>query len=762
MDWWKGSIGVGLALGVACSGSSRGKDDGPRDDGGQGGGGGRAGRSGASAEGGEAGHGEGGDAPAGGKGGTGGGKGGRGGGAGSGGKGGTGGGKGGSSGRAGSSGVGAAGSAGSGGKAAKPPPGDLAFADDQVLEIRLVLDGADWTALEEHGNDEEFVAASVSVKGEGFPDVSLASVGLRHKGAWSLHHCWDDFGGVRSRAAECQKLSYKIKFDEYDDDARFDGLKRINLHASSGDATKLRELLAYSTFADFGLVAPRTAPARVFINGQLQGLFIAVEEIDGRFTKAHFPDGADGNLFKETWPRTEWLDADFLAALETNEEAADVSDLRAFANAIAAASNADFMSAMAPWVHLDDILRYMAVDRAIKNWDGITAFYSPYTPHNFFWYHDDGADDRFHLLPWDLDNTFWEFDPYMHPEQWVTADPVPDWNAEPFDCTPRPVWDPAGTTMITPPRCDPFLDMLAETSWSDFVAFGDELLAGPLGASTLAAKVAQRRTQIEPLVSEDPTLDYPSWSLAVDGLSATLTRARTDFQTFLDTGLVSEPPRAVDPTEEELDAETLDTGLHVDGMTNFEFAMAPLTTEPGYAYAYGDTLATYLASWNTVSPLSGSADLLFDFTFNEQPGTYDEYVGMGMVTEAAEVDISAFTRLVITMATDMPRNVRVRAASPAYDDTWGGIWSEFGIDLGVDSTPRAISIRLDSLVYPQWAKVAWTTGQGFAVPDDEARLVVLQRFNGLVFAPAATFDVNGALAIDPEPGFLQIDNIYFR
>jgi hypothetical protein len=197
-------------------------------------------------------------------------------------------------------------------------------------------------------------------------------------------------------------------------------------------------------------------------------------------------------------------------------------------------------------------------------------------------------------------------------------------------------------------------------------------------------------------------------------------------------------------------------------MTNFEFALPPLTTEPGYTYAYGDTFATYLASWNSVSPLSGTADLLLDFTFNEQPGTYDEYVGLGIVTEAAEVDISALTRVVITMATDVPRNVRVRAASPAYDDTWGGIWSEFGIDLAVDSTPRVISIRLDSLMYPDWAKVAWTTGQGFAVPDDEARQLVLQRFSGLVFAPAATFDVNGDLTTDPEPGFLQIDNIYFR
>lgn len=735
MKWWQGSLGIAFAAAVACGGASRrGEDRGTREDGGESGVGGRGGgRGGSGPGGGEAGNAEAGASQGGTSGGTG--------------------------ENAGSGGT--AGSSGSDGGVPKPPPGDLAFAEGQVLEIRLTLDAGDWTALEERGNEEEFVPASVTVRGDGFPEVSFASVGLRHKGAWSLHHCWDEFGGVRNREDECRKLSYKIKFDKYDVDGRFDGLKRINLHASSGDATKLRELLAYSTFADFGLKAPRTSPARVVINGELQGLFIAVEEIDGRFTKRHFPEGGDGNLYKEIWPRTEQADEDFVAALETNEEIADVSDVRAFAVAVAGATNATFTTDMQAWVDLEQILRYMAVDRALKNWDGINAFYSPHTPHNFFWYHDDGADNRFHLVPWDLDNTLWEFDPYTHPEQWVTAEPVPDWSSEPADCTPRPVWDPAGSTTITPPRCDPFLDMLAETSWDAFVELGNELLDGPMSASALSAKVSYRRTQLAPLVAEDPTLDEAAWADAVDAFATTLARARTDFRAFLDAGLVSEAPRAPEPTEAELDAETLDTGLHVDGMTNFEFAMAPPLPEPGYTYVYGDSLATYVASWNTVAPLSGNADLLFDFTFNQQPGTYDEFVGMGIATEA-EQDISSLTRVVVTLATDVPRTVRVRFASPIYDDTWGGIWSEFGIDLSVDSTPRAATIPFTALKYPAWAKAEWTTGQGFDVPDEEARLMVLQRFGGLVFAPAATFDEAGNLLVDPESGFLRVDNIYFR
>ncbi len=180
------------------------------------------------------------------------------------------------------------------------------------------------------------------------------------------------------------KLSYKIKFDEYVADARFDGLKRINLHAASGDATRLHEYLGYATYRDFGIDAPRTVPARVFINGELQGVFIAVEEVDGRYTRAHYPDGPNGNLYKEIWPNPGTADRDFIDALETNEDAGDISGIQEFAAAIAGSNTATFVERMEPWVDLEHVLRYMAVDRAIKNWDGITAFYLPNSPHNFF------------------------------------------------------------------------------------------------------------------------------------------------------------------------------------------------------------------------------------------------------------------------------------------------------------------------------------------------------------------------------------------
>ncbi len=661
------------------------------------------------------------------------------------------------------------GTAGAGGEGPdKPLPGSTLFTDDQVLEVRLTLAPADWTELEEHGDKEEYVPAAVELSGAGFEDVSIEQIGMRHKGAYSLHHCWDENGGVRNYEGECAKLSLNLKFDNYDDNARFDGLKRLNLHASSGDASKLREFLGYETYAAFGVDAPRAVPARVFINGEVMGLYIAVEEIDGRYTKAHFPDGGDGNLYKEVWPRAEIDDAQFVEALESNEEIADVSGMRAFADAVDSSTEANFLSKMEGIIDLDNVLRYMAVDRATKNWDGITAFYSPLMPHNYYFYQDSSDDPRFHLIPWDLDNVFWQFDPYMYPQDWVTAAPIPDWNSKPNNCQPRSVWDVGGDVKITPPRCDPFLDLLALTSWDRFVELGNELISGPLSASALSTRIQHRRAQIDSIVAEDPFLDYAAWQAAVTELSTFTNLARTDFQAFLGAGLIEEEPLPdVSLPPEVLNAETTDTGLIVSGVTNFEYAAAPPQTEPTGLIQSGDGTSSFLASWNTTSPLSGNADLMFEFTFVRQPGTYNEWVDMTLpVLDAGgletEVDVSAATYLVLTLSADKARPVRIRANSPAYADTWGGIWTEFGVDVTASTTPQTLVLDLRNFVYPQWAKDPWEADQGFSIPASEALEVVLERFSGLIFAPTATFDAAGDLATEEEPGFVHIDNIYFH
>jgi hypothetical protein len=645
-------------------------------------------------------------------------------------------------------------------------PAAAVFADEQVIEYRLSIAPNDLAQLEEHGNLEVYLPAELELTGSEVGSLSMGSVGLRHKGAWSLHHCWDDFDGVRSYAEECAKLSYKIKFNEYLQDSRFEGLKQLNLHASSGDATKLRELLAYDTFRAFGVDAPRAAPAKVFVNGQFQGLFIAVEEIDGRYTKFHFPDGGDGNLYKEVWPRAGLSDQHFVDALKTNDEVPDVSDMQAFSAAIGATTEATFRADMQRWVDIDNLLRYVAVDRASKNWDGITAFYSPETSHNFYFYHDDGQEDRFHLIPWDLDNTFWEFDPYMAPEQWVTAAPLPDWNVLPASCYPMPVWESNGDTRVTPPGCDPFLQLLASTEWENFVTVGNELLAGPFKYETLLAKITHWASVLEPIIADDPYVNVVEWRQQKDLFPSILQRGITDFEAFLKKGYTRETPLPTlpEPTQSELDAPLSETGLVLDHVNNYEFIGGAANDPPAGVYWYGAEGVTGTPTWNTTSPESGTADLKFGFTFTRITGAWNEWVDVIVPTKGGQAfDISGYTQLSITLKTDSPRRVRVRLSSPAYEDAFNGAWKEFGTEFSVSTTPKTYKMRLDQLVYPAWAKDDWAgTAKGWTTTDNEALEIILQRFDGLLFAPQATTLPDGELTSASESSILQIDNIYFQ
>jgi spore coat protein CotH len=104
-------------------------------------------------------------------------------------------------------------------------------------------------------------------------------------------------------------------------------------------------------------IAHRTRCVGIYINDEFSGLFLQVEQIDGRFTAFHFPDDGDGNLYKESWPKTGMDDDHYLSALRTNdhpEDYPDVSDMHAFAEAIEASTEETFLEEMAAYVDVDN------------------------------------------------------------------------------------------------------------------------------------------------------------------------------------------------------------------------------------------------------------------------------------------------------------------------------------------------------------------------------------------------------------------------
>lgn len=396
-----------------------------------------------------------------------------------------------------------------------PANADFVFDESQIRTFNLVLPAADWQSLQENAKDEQYVSASLEYQGQ-----TIENIGMRFKGSiGSLFICF--IGNVQI----CDKLGIKLKFNEYVPGQRFYGLKRLNLHAMESDPSKMHDALGYKLFRDQGVYAPRLAYARLTVNGESQGLYIAVEAIDGRFTRARFPDGGEGNLYKEVWP-THMTEAPYLAALKTNRDESPSADkMLRFAQALSAAGDVDFVSTLRAWTDVDMLMKYMAVDRLIDHWDGIVGWYCPggncYN-HNFYWY-ESSTEDKVWLVPWDLDHTFEEPSPIR------SNYGMPDWDATNADCDPRPVI--AGINGRAP-SCDPLIGRMATQLWDEYKVATNALLAGDFAAAAMDTRIDSLAALIAAEVEADTvsTQSKAEWEAAVEELKASVAAKRAYIQ----------------------------------------------------------------------------------------------------------------------------------------------------------------------------------------------------------------------------------------
>jgi spore coat protein H len=355
------------------------------------------------------------------------------------------------------------------------------FDPSAVHVYQLELDAERWAALQRDARDEQYTEADLSAAGR-----SLGRVGLRFKGSLgTLVSCFADDGTPR-----CEKLSMKLKFDEYVPEQRFFGLKRLNFNSMLFDDSLMHERLAYRVYREMGVVAPRSAHARLIINGEDWGLFSLVEDVDGRFTDQHFETG-DGNLYKEAWPGNA-DEALLSAAIETNEDVAEHSGFLQFQADLLGASSEELPAVAERYLDVDAALAYLAVDEGIGNWDGVTAFYcygDSCENHNYYWYQD-GTGPRFSLVPWDLDNTF-------EPSPLVGVPGLFELQA---DCALR--FEAMGRTLRAP-ACDRLLQALVSAGAARYVAQLDRLLMGPFAPGVIEGWIDEIEAQLAPEVQTD-------------------------------------------------------------------------------------------------------------------------------------------------------------------------------------------------------------------------------------------------------------------
>ncbi|EAR00580.1 hypothetical protein FB2170_08744 [Maribacter sp. HTCC2170] len=322
----------------------------------------------------------------------------------------------------------------------------------------------------------------------------------------------------------------KVKFNWKGTDDKFYGLKKLQFHSQRADDTQMKERMGYYLFRSMGVPAPRSVHARLLINGEFNGLFALTEQIDGRFTRLNFEDG-ENNLYKEIWPVDQFGETygeqDYKDHLKTNEdENPSVALMMSFAEEISSADVTDMPELINNWMDIDKITSYIVVDRTIKNDDGVFHWYCSdgwCSSHNYYWY-EDVEQNKIHLIPWDLDNSFENIIEVENPWTQV-VDPLGQItaNCEPFN---------AGPLMQRSASCDKLT-----SGWASFTEElnqkKSQLINGPMTAINTNRLIDKWSTQIREATIEarnlhDDAVSLERWEEQVNELKLKLEYARNN------------------------------------------------------------------------------------------------------------------------------------------------------------------------------------------------------------------------------------------
>ncbi|MBU3001973.1 CotH kinase family protein [Paraglaciecola arctica] len=296
------------------------------------------------------------------------------------------------------------------------PNFDEVFDDSQVKRLDFVVSETRWQSMldnmtelygtfgqrttnQSQDTDEDpiFVPADVFYNG-----TQWYRVGIRFKGNSSLQTSWQS--GIL-------KLSFKLDFDEFEDDypqidnQRFYGFKKLSLKNNYNDESLMREKVAADVFKNAGMVVSHTAFYSLYVDHgdgpEYFGLYTLVEEVDDTVIDTQFDDN-DGNLYKPEDDGATFAEASFnLDDFEkkNNEDDADWSDITALFTALhddtRTSDPATWRANLEAVFDVDVFLNYLAVNGIIQNWDTYGRM-----PHNYYLYNDPDT-GLLTWLPWD-------------------------------------------------------------------------------------------------------------------------------------------------------------------------------------------------------------------------------------------------------------------------------------------------------------------------------------------------------------------------
>ena len=155
------------------------------------------------------------------------------------------------------------------------------FDTSRMHTIEIVMD--DWDAFLDTCTNEEYANCTVVIDGEAYKNT-----GIRAKGNTSL---------TQVAAYGNNRYSFKLEFDHYNSQSTYYGLDKLCLNNLIQDNTYLKDYLVYQMMAQAGAAAPLCSFVNISVNGEVWGLYLAVEGIEEAFLTRSY--GSDyGCLYK--------------------------------------------------------------------------------------------------------------------------------------------------------------------------------------------------------------------------------------------------------------------------------------------------------------------------------------------------------------------------------------------------------------------------------------------------------------------------------
>lgn len=267
---------------------------------------------------------------------------------------------------------------------------DDLFSETQLQEIRLTMAPSDWQTLKDRYRQDDYYQASMSWRG-----ITVEQIGVRSRGTASR-------SGVKPYLG--------LDFKRYRSSQRFLGLSALRLKNMIQDGSLMHERLSMMMFRRMNLAAPREGYARVFMNDEYIGLYIVIEEIDTTFLQNSFGEGG-GFLVEyvrlDDW-HFEYLGDDpalYVPArfdVKTRKTEFNAGSIQEMIAAINFAPDAEFAASVGRYLDLRNVLRYVAVENYLAEWDGVLGEGGM---NNYYLYQTE-AQQPFQMIAWDKEQGF--------------------------------------------------------------------------------------------------------------------------------------------------------------------------------------------------------------------------------------------------------------------------------------------------------------------------------------------------------------------